>query len=380
MTCICQRSLQLQIGARAFSTSARRTVSLGLGANDPEIVADVVPAYPPGPTRWYKQSSKGLYGGQMIRFGNNTAEEYKTRFRRSWSVNVKAKKLYSHALQRHIKIRVTTRVMRTIDKLGGLDEYLLGEKEARIKELGEAGWWLRWAIMQTETIQERFRKERKALGLPALAQLSIEEPPLSNEAAQELDANAVLDNLQTNKSELRFRVNKFEYVKLEGNKWVNAKSRRSHLIAMLGKLSPTATLKDWETCEHERLLAKQLPIPEAIRMRWFQSRQGDYERALAQYKQIDPAEEVTEQDIQERDAFLTAAQWLQRWTKDEGGRISLRSEPATEPRAPASLTEMSDEHATSGVEGGPQGSSDRVSEATSLPDASLTRPEGLSFH
>jgi large subunit ribosomal protein L28 len=46
-----------------------------------------------------------------------------------------------------------------------LDEYLLGEKEARIKELGESGWWLRWAIMQTPSVKKRFKEERKALGI-----------------------------------------------------------------------------------------------------------------------------------------------------------------------------------------------------------------------
>jgi hypothetical protein len=47
-----------------------------------------------------------------------------------------------------------------------LDEYLLGEKEGRIKELGTTGWWLRWAIMQTPYIKSRFAKARASLGLP----------------------------------------------------------------------------------------------------------------------------------------------------------------------------------------------------------------------
>lgn len=57
------------------------------------------------------------------------------------------------------------RVLRTIDKVGGLDEYLLGGKAARIKELGMGGWKLRWRIMGTERIKERFAREREALGL-----------------------------------------------------------------------------------------------------------------------------------------------------------------------------------------------------------------------
>lgn len=57
-------------------------------------------------------------------------------------------------------------MLRTIDKVGGLDEYLLGEKPARIKELGMGGWLLRWRIMQTDTVKKRFAEQRKALGLP----------------------------------------------------------------------------------------------------------------------------------------------------------------------------------------------------------------------
>lgn len=70
-------------------------------------------------------------------------------------------------------------MLRTIDKLGGLDEYLLGEKETRIRELGESGWWLRWAIMQTPGVKKQFAAERKALGLPALPEeLAVEEEDL----------------------------------------------------------------------------------------------------------------------------------------------------------------------------------------------------------
>jgi len=72
-----------------------------------------------------------------------------------------------------VKIRITARVLRTVDKVGGLDEYLLGEKTQRIKELGMGGWKLRWRIMQTEKVKERFRLQRKMLGLPPKEELLI---------------------------------------------------------------------------------------------------------------------------------------------------------------------------------------------------------------
>lgn len=86
-----------------------------------------------------------------------------------------------------MQVRVSARVLRTIDKLGGLDEYLLGEKEGRIKELGESGWWLRWAIMQTPGVRKRFREERKALGISEEEGAGIESVNQGFEAFEAVD-------------------------------------------------------------------------------------------------------------------------------------------------------------------------------------------------
>ena len=72
-----------------------------------------------------------------------------------------------------VRVRITTRVLRTVDKVGGLDEYLLGEKAGRIKELGMEGWKLRWRIMQTEKVKERFRLQREQLGLPPVEDVLV---------------------------------------------------------------------------------------------------------------------------------------------------------------------------------------------------------------
>ncbi|EMC95049.1 hypothetical protein BAUCODRAFT_73149, partial [Baudoinia panamericana UAMH 10762] len=150
---------------RHFSTTRPLPVSLQLDRNNPDTVAATVPPYPYGPARWYKQSRLGLYGGQRIQFGNNVGTTFAVKTRRTWHPNVLTKKLFSKALNRYVQVRVTVKTLRTIDKLGGLDEYLLGEKEARIRELGESGWWLRWAIMQTPVIRRKFREERVRLGV-----------------------------------------------------------------------------------------------------------------------------------------------------------------------------------------------------------------------
>jgi large subunit ribosomal protein L28 len=124
-----------------------------------------VPPYPYGPNRWYKKSNLGLYGGLSIRSGFNVSDKTETKSRRRWRPNIVSKKLFSVSLGKLIKIKVATRVLRTIDKVGGLDAYLLGDKPARIKELGMFGWKLRWRIMQTERVKRRMRAQSRQLGL-----------------------------------------------------------------------------------------------------------------------------------------------------------------------------------------------------------------------
>jgi hypothetical protein len=86
------------------------------------------------------------------------------------------KRLYSHALGRHVRVKVATRVLRTIDKCGGLDEYLVGsEKAARVKELGMKGWELRCKVMGTEWWAERKTRQREEWGLSPIRRYIPEE-------------------------------------------------------------------------------------------------------------------------------------------------------------------------------------------------------------
>ncbi|KAJ5701900.1 hypothetical protein N7488_009448 [Penicillium malachiteum] len=153
------RNLSLSIPKRSFSTT--------LAPQSDAQLPEHVPPYPFGPRQWYKQADTGLYGGAMIRFGNKISKgrnEGKTR--RSWKPNVRRKKIRSDALGEDLFIKVTRKALRTIQKEGGLDNYLLSDRIARIRELGMFGWELRWKVMQTPVIQERFREERAKLGTP----------------------------------------------------------------------------------------------------------------------------------------------------------------------------------------------------------------------
>jgi len=129
-----------------------------------------IPPYPYGPRPFYHQSNTGLYGAARIRFGNNVSERNEVKTRRKWRPNVHQKRLWSASLGVFVRTRITTRVLRTVDKAGGLDEYLLGRKPQRVKDLGPWGWRLRWRIMQTPALRERLALERAALGLPPKAE------------------------------------------------------------------------------------------------------------------------------------------------------------------------------------------------------------------
>lgn len=105
------------------------------------------PDYKYGESNVFKQSNKGLYGASFVQYGNNISES-KAKTRRRWLPNVIKKGLWSETLNKKISIRMTAKVLRTISKEGGIDNYLIKDKSARIKELGPAGWKLRYEVMK----------------------------------------------------------------------------------------------------------------------------------------------------------------------------------------------------------------------------------------
>lgn len=148
--------------ARLFSTTQpqlAKTIKAHLLPNR------LIPPYPYGERRIYKQSNRGLYGKARIRFGNTISEKYHNKARRFWRPNVHVKSFRLPALDANVKTRLTLRVLKTIRREGGLQEYLLKSKPARLKEIGPGGWNLRWLLMQSKDIQHRYNEERIALGL-----------------------------------------------------------------------------------------------------------------------------------------------------------------------------------------------------------------------
>ncbi|UKZ73429.1 hypothetical protein TrVFT333_001076 [Trichoderma virens FT-333] len=147
---------------RAFSATALRPTKT---VKPHRLPSDLIPPYPYGERRVYKQSNNGLYGSARIRFGNNVAEKHNNKSRRFWRPNVHVKTFLMPSLGARIKTRLTLRVLKTIRREGGIENYLLKSKPARIKELGPGGWNLRWLLMQSSAVQQRFNDERVALGL-----------------------------------------------------------------------------------------------------------------------------------------------------------------------------------------------------------------------
>ncbi|KAF9088579.1 39S ribosomal protein L24, mitochondrial [Mortierella sp. GBA35] len=98
----------------------------------------------------FKRAQRGLFGGKQIQFGNNVPFS-KTKTRRTWLPNVQTKRLFSETLNDWIRLNMTTSVIRTVDKKGGLDRYLL---ETRPDLLGEKGVELRGRIVEALKIKQ----------------------------------------------------------------------------------------------------------------------------------------------------------------------------------------------------------------------------------
>ncbi|BGP31761.1 hypothetical protein JCM10296v2_003535 [Rhodotorula toruloides] len=105
-----------------------------------------------------KRLQTGLYEGRSIMSGNNVGEKIAVKTRRQWKPNVQQKNLWCEALGRHLKLKVTTSALRTIDKCGGLDAYLF---RMRPQKIGEVGMLLREIIQDAHTAAKK--KQEKAV-------------------------------------------------------------------------------------------------------------------------------------------------------------------------------------------------------------------------
>lgn len=74
------------------------------------------------------RASRGLYHGRTVGFGNNVSfSERHTR--RKFKPNVQDVRLWSQTLKTFIRFNATTAAIKAIDEKGGLDAYLLNNRE-----------------------------------------------------------------------------------------------------------------------------------------------------------------------------------------------------------------------------------------------------------
>ncbi|GAA5825542.1 hypothetical protein JCM11251_000278 [Rhodosporidiobolus azoricus] len=106
----------------------------------------------------YKRLQQGLYDGRSRQSGNNVGETFNNKTRRSWLPNVQHKNVWSEALGKNLRLKVTTGALRTIDKCGGLDAYLFRMTPER---LGDKGMQLRQMVQQAHAVT---KAQRRALG------------------------------------------------------------------------------------------------------------------------------------------------------------------------------------------------------------------------
>jgi ribosomal protein L28 len=76
----------------------------------------------------FKIADKGLLGGARIRTGNRVSE-FGNKTRRRWYPSMKWVSLFSETLQARLRMRTTPRVLKAIDAIGGLDNYILGQRK-----------------------------------------------------------------------------------------------------------------------------------------------------------------------------------------------------------------------------------------------------------
>lgn len=69
--------------------------------------------------------------GRSVRSGNNVSHSNR-KTRRRFEPNLQRVHLLSEALGRSVPLRISTRALRTVQKRGGLDAYLLHQQDATL--------------------------------------------------------------------------------------------------------------------------------------------------------------------------------------------------------------------------------------------------------
>ncbi|KIK69706.1 hypothetical protein GYMLUDRAFT_34107 [Collybiopsis luxurians FD-317 M1] len=118
----------------------------------------------------FKRSQFGLFQGKTKLYGNNVPHS-KHKTRRTWLPNVHRKRLFSEALGNNVRVKATTRALKTIKKHKGVDNYVLnmpsetlGWEGMRIRQMvRDALKSPRTAVSEEEDLSTRVMKEFEKL-------------------------------------------------------------------------------------------------------------------------------------------------------------------------------------------------------------------------
>ena len=84
---------------------------------------------------WHKsnRAKNGLYHGKDIMSGHSISHSH-AKTKRKWYPNVINKRVWSDALDDWVKFKMTTKALKEIDNIGGIDKYLLALDEKSVTD------------------------------------------------------------------------------------------------------------------------------------------------------------------------------------------------------------------------------------------------------
>ena len=121
-----------------------------------------------------KRAERGLYGGKVIQSGNNVSFSI-NRNKRTWKPNVHSQSLFSELLGCKLTFRTTTHALRTIDKYGGIDNYLLKTPDGKLDSDVAVSTK---RLLEATIVQQQARAAEKAAGSPMVTPGWTEEEEL----------------------------------------------------------------------------------------------------------------------------------------------------------------------------------------------------------
>ncbi|KIW90209.1 uncharacterized protein Z519_08853 [Cladophialophora bantiana CBS 173.52] len=234
----------------------------------------LMPPYPYGENKHFPEANFGLYGGATVQSGSKISKgRNKGKSLRHWFPNVRVETVRSEALNRDLKIPITARVMRTINKCGGIDQYVTGMKPARIKELGMLGWKLRWLVMTSPKYRSEHAKQLQKFNLPKHYSLSGSFEDAWND--EEVRAK-MIEQQEAAWSELREAADRFE--KHVQRNWIESGEKETYRIPKLETLNRSSPLSLG--------LPQHLEEPDVVdkkyrHLRTFKKPVGDYVQAVS---------------------------------------------------------------------------------------------------